>query len=124
MMHDLPRAPTKLTTLKLCAKGGSANSDQTLGTNCTVFQPPTGRDTTHLTPRHRIQQAQVDDGKMAKSKNHTAHNQTRKAHRNGIKRPTVSRTRSLKGVDAKFRRNSRFALNGSRKARREAKEAS
>jgi len=29
---------------------------------------------------------------------HTNHNQTRKAHRNGIKRPTSNRSRSLKGV--------------------------
>ncbi|KAI0265129.1 ribosomal L29e protein family-domain-containing protein [Gloeopeniophorella convolvens] len=56
---------------------------------------------------------------MAKSKNHTNHNQTRKAHRNGIKRPGAGRTRSLKGVDAKFRRNALHALIGSRKARAE-----
>ncbi|KIM42936.1 hypothetical protein M413DRAFT_26896 [Hebeloma cylindrosporum] len=60
---------------------------------------------------------------MAKSKNHTAHNQTRKAHRNGIKRPTSNRTRSLKGVDAKFRRNARHAHAGSDKARLAAKQA-
>ncbi|ETW84235.1 hypothetical protein HETIRDRAFT_458098 [Heterobasidion irregulare TC 32-1] len=60
---------------------------------------------------------------MAKSKNHTNHNQNKKAHRNGIRKPVAGRTRSLKGVDAKFRRNSRFALNGSRKARVEAKAA-
>ncbi len=46
---------------------------------------------------------------MAKSKNHTAHNQTYKAHRNGIKRPQKQRFRSLKGVDSKFVRNMRFA---------------
>ncbi|PBK72905.1 hypothetical protein ARMSODRAFT_1015729 [Armillaria solidipes] len=50
---------------------------------------------------------------MAKSKNHTNHNQNKKAHRNGIKKPQAGRTRSLKGVDAKFRRNARFALVGS-----------
>ncbi|KAK0490692.1 ribosomal L29e protein family-domain-containing protein [Armillaria novae-zelandiae] len=54
---------------------------------------------------------------MAKSKNHTNHNQNKKAHRNGIKKPQAGRTRSLKGVDAKFRRNARFALVGSRQAR-------
>ncbi|PPQ95489.1 hypothetical protein CVT26_008517 [Gymnopilus dilepis] len=58
---------------------------------------------------------------MAKSKNHTNHNQNKKAHRNGIKRPQRNRTRSLKGVDAKFRRNARFALIGSNRARAEAK---
>ncbi|GBE79153.1 60S ribosomal protein [Sparassis crispa] len=61
---------------------------------------------------------------MAKSKNHTNHNQSKKAHRNGIKKPKSYRTRSMKGVDPKFRRNAKFALVGSRKARLEAKEAS
>ncbi|KAH9843696.1 ribosomal L29e protein family-domain-containing protein [Rhodofomes roseus] len=56
---------------------------------------------------------------MAKSKNHTNHNQSRKAHRNGIKNPTSHRTRSMKGVDPKFRRNAKYALVGSRKARSE-----
>ncbi|KAJ7068081.1 ribosomal L29e protein family-domain-containing protein [Mycena amicta] len=60
---------------------------------------------------------------MAKSKNHTNHNQNKKAHRNGIKRAPPSRTRSLKGVDAKFRRNARHALAGSNAARRAAKMA-
>ncbi|KAF8974778.1 ribosomal L29e protein family-domain-containing protein [Flammula alnicola] len=60
---------------------------------------------------------------MAKSKNHTNHNQNKKAHRNGIKTPHSHRSRSLKGVDAKFRRNARFALAGSNKARLEAKQA-
>ncbi|EIW82215.1 hypothetical protein CONPUDRAFT_153099 [Coniophora puteana RWD-64-598 SS2] len=61
---------------------------------------------------------------MAKSKNHTNHNQNRKAHRNGIKKPKSNRTRSLKGVDPKFRRNSLHALVGSRKAREEQKASS
>ncbi|KAN0097718.1 Ribosomal L29e protein family domain containing protein [Tylopilus felleus] len=61
---------------------------------------------------------------MAKSKNHTNHNQTRKAHRNGIKRPTTNRTRSMKGVDPKFRKNALYALNGSRKARAKQSESS
>ncbi|ELU05713.1 hypothetical protein CAPTEDRAFT_150338 [Capitella teleta] len=46
---------------------------------------------------------------MAKSKNHTAHNQNRKDHRNGIARPKKSRHPSWKGVDPKFLRNMRFA---------------
>ncbi|KAF9008714.1 ribosomal L29e protein family-domain-containing protein, partial [Cyathus striatus] len=57
------------------------------------------------------------------STSHTNHNQNKKAHRNGIKKPATNRTRSLKGVDAKFRRNARFALVGSRKARLEEKAA-
>lgn len=35
---------------------------------------------------------------MAKSKNHTAHNQNFKAHRNGIKRPKFGKQVSTKGV--------------------------
>ena len=35
---------------------------------------------------------------MAKSKNHTAHNQTYKAHRNGIKKPRKQKYSSRKGV--------------------------
>eukprot|EP01115_Flamella_aegyptia_P012605 TRINITY_DN6336_c3_g1_i1.p1 TRINITY_DN6336_c3_g1~~TRINITY_DN6336_c3_g1_i1.p1 ORF type:complete len:66 (-),score=10.81 TRINITY_DN6336_c3_g1_i1:144-341(-) len=46
---------------------------------------------------------------MAKSKNHTAHNQTYKAHRNGIKKPKRHRYKSLKGMDSKFLRNQRYA---------------
>ncbi|KAF9550329.1 hypothetical protein CPC08DRAFT_647932, partial [Agrocybe pediades] len=54
---------------------------------------------------------------------HTNHNQNKKAHKNGIRKPASNRSRSLKGVDAKFRRNARFALIGSNKARLEAKQA-
>ncbi|XP_019255269.1 PREDICTED: 60S ribosomal protein L29-2-like [Nicotiana attenuata] len=46
---------------------------------------------------------------MAKSKNHTAHNQSYKAHRNGIKKPRKHRHRSSKGMDPKFLRNQRYA---------------
>ncbi|KAM7316233.1 hypothetical protein ACRRTK_024913 [Alexandromys fortis] len=46
---------------------------------------------------------------MAKSKNHTIHNQSQKWHRNGIKKPRSQRYESLKGVDPKFLRNMRFA---------------
>ncbi|XP_075410098.1 large ribosomal subunit protein eL29-like [Tenrec ecaudatus] len=46
---------------------------------------------------------------MAKSKNHTTHNQSRKWHRNGIKKSRSQRHESLKGVDPKFLRNMRFA---------------
>ncbi|KAF8351128.1 ribosomal L29e protein family-domain-containing protein [Amanita rubescens] len=60
---------------------------------------------------------------MAKSKNHTNHNQIKKAHRNGIQKPQRTRTRSLKGVDPKFRRNARYAQIGSKKARLEARRA-
>jgi len=46
---------------------------------------------------------------MAKSKNHTAHNQSRKAHRNGMPKPKTLRTMSMKGCDPKFLRNLKFA---------------
>jgi large subunit ribosomal protein L29e len=49
---------------------------------------------------------------MAKSKNHTNHNQNKKAHRNGIKKPKHNKYPSLKGVDPKFVRNQRFAKKG------------
>lgn len=42
---------------------------------------------------------------MAKSKNHTNHNQSYKAHRNGIKKPKDHRYKSTKGMDPKFLRN-------------------
>ena len=52
---------------------------------------------------------------MAKSKNHTTHNQSRKWHRNGIKKPWSQRYESLKGVDPKFLRNMRFAKKHNKK---------
>nr|XP_054110243.1 60S ribosomal protein L29-like [Callithrix jacchus] len=52
---------------------------------------------------------------MAKSKNHTTHNQSRKWHRNGIKKPPSQRYESLKGVDPKFLRNMRFAKKHNKK---------
>lgn len=44
--------------------------------------------------------------------NHTAHNQSRKAHRNGIKKPKKQRYSSRKGMDPKFLRNQKFAMKG------------
>lgn len=52
---------------------------------------------------------------MAKSKNHTMHNQTHKAHRNGIRKPPPQRFRSLKGVDPVFLRNQRWARKHNKK---------
>ncbi|OBS60555.1 hypothetical protein A6R68_08322 [Neotoma lepida] len=52
---------------------------------------------------------------MAKSKNHTTHNQSRKWDRNGIKKPRSQRYESLKGVDPKFLRNMRFAKKHNKK---------
>ncbi|KAI9220339.1 ribosomal L29e protein family-domain-containing protein [Blastocladiella britannica] len=58
---------------------------------------------------------------MSKSKNHTNHNQNRKAHRNGIKKVSSQTTRSNKGLDPKFLRNQRHALKGTRAANKAAK---
>ena len=52
---------------------------------------------------------------MAKSKNHTNHNQGYKNHRNGIKRPKRNRYQSLKGVNAKYLRNRRRAIKYDKK---------
>nr|XP_057911069.1 60S ribosomal protein L29 [Doryrhamphus excisus] len=60
---------------------------------------------------------------MAKSKNHTTHNQSRKAHRNGIKKPRTHRFESLKGVDPKFLRNMRFAKKHNKKGLKAVRKA-
>eukprot|EP00197_Chlamydomonas_leiostraca_P002833 CAMPEP_0202857490 /NCGR_PEP_ID=MMETSP1391-20130828/407_1 /ASSEMBLY_ACC=CAM_ASM_000867 /TAXON_ID=1034604 /ORGANISM="Chlamydomonas leiostraca, Strain SAG 11-49" /LENGTH=55 /DNA_ID=CAMNT_0049536295 /DNA_START=81 /DNA_END=248 /DNA_ORIENTATION=+ len=52
---------------------------------------------------------------MAKSKNHTAHNQNYKAHRNGIKKPQKNKFHSQKGMDPKFLRNQRYAKKHNKK---------
>lgn len=46
---------------------------------------------------------------MAKSKNHTTHNQSFKWYRNGSKKPGSQRYEYLKEVDPKFLRNMCFA---------------
>ena len=51
---------------------------------------------------------------MAKSKNHTAHNQARKTHRKGIKKCLRNKYKSLKGCDTKFLRNRRRSLKMSK----------
>ncbi|MCJ1261945.1 60S ribosomal protein L29 [Lobaria immixta] len=56
------------------------------------------------------------------SKNSSQHNQSKKAHRNGIKKPKTHRYPSLNGTDPKFRRNHRHALHGTMKALKEVKE--
>jgi large subunit ribosomal protein L29e len=60
--------------------------------------------------------AVLDAGKMAKSKNHTAHNQSYKAHKNGIKKPKKQKYTSRKGMDPKFLRNQRYAKKHNRVA--------
>merc|ERR1711879_707277 len=49
---------------------------------------------------------------MAKSKNHTNHNQIYKNHRNGIKRTRRPRKMSMRGMNCKFVRNQAFAKRG------------
>ena len=46
---------------------------------------------------------------MVKSKNHTNHNQSRKNHRNGIKRAQKNKYASSKGVHQTLRKNNRRA---------------
>ncbi|XP_077242874.1 large ribosomal subunit protein eL29z-like [Tasmannia lanceolata] len=53
---------------------------------------------------------------MAKSKNHTAHNQSYKNHRNGIKKPRNQKYTSTKGMDPKFLRNQRYAKKHNNKS--------
>ena len=55
---------------------------------------------------------------MAKSKNHTNHNQNKKDHRNGIKRPQSQRFPSLTGVDPKYVRNLKFTKHHNHVARK------
>ena len=55
---------------------------------------------------------------MVKQKNHTARNQTFKAHRNGIKKVKKQRYSNLKGVDPKFLRNQRFAKRNNRRGQK------
>uniref|UniRef100_A0A0K0EQI2 60S ribosomal protein L29 n=1 Tax=Strongyloides stercoralis TaxID=6248 RepID=A0A0K0EQI2_STRER len=60
---------------------------------------------------------------MAKSKNHTSHNQNRKDHRNGIKKPLKQRYISMKGVDPKYLKNLRYTQKANLKLKMEAKKA-
>eukprot|EP00095_Tigriopus_kingsejongensis_P002958 snap_masked-scaffold243_size241480-processed-gene-1.11 protein:Tk02958 transcript:snap_masked-scaffold243_size241480-processed-gene-1.11-mRNA-1 annotation:"unnamed protein product" len=46
---------------------------------------------------------------MAKSKNHTNHNQNRKHHRNPTRKPSAKTQYKMKGMDPKFLRNLKFA---------------
>jgi hypothetical protein len=60
---------------------------------------------------------------MAKSTNHTAHNQSYKNHRNGIKKPKKHAKRSTKGMDTKFLLNQRYCKKGSKLAAAKAAKA-
>jgi len=56
---------------------------------------------------------------MAKSKNHTNKNDSKKQHRNGIKRAKNYKHQSNKGVDPKFLRNMKYARAGNAKKKAE-----
>ncbi|XP_044744270.1 60S ribosomal protein L29 [Coccinella septempunctata] len=60
---------------------------------------------------------------MAKSKNHTNHNQNRKAHRNGIKKPKQYRHESTLGMDAKFLKNQKFSKKHNLSTKQQLKRA-
>ncbi|KAH7650193.1 hypothetical protein FG379_003273 [Cryptosporidium bovis] len=60
---------------------------------------------------------------MAKSKNHTNHNQNRKAHRNGIKKVKTYKKIATFGMNAKFLRNQRFCKKAVMKEAAEAAAA-
>lgn len=60
---------------------------------------------------------------MAKSKNHTVHNQSYKAHKNGIKKPRRHRHISTKGMDPKFLRNQRYGRKHNNKKEASESEA-
>ena len=47
---------------------------------------------------------------MAKSKNHSTHNQGHKNHRNGIKKAVRNKYESLKAVNTKYLRNRRRGI--------------
>jgi len=49
---------------------------------------------------------------MAKSKNHTGHNQGYKNHRNGIKKTRRPRKMSMQGMNCRFVRNQAYAKRG------------
>mmetsp|Transcript_74351 Transcript_74351/g.122858 ORF Transcript_74351/g.122858 Transcript_74351/m.122858 type:complete len:95 (+) Transcript_74351:65-349(+) len=58
---------------------------------------------------------------MAKSKNHTGHNQIYKNHRNGIKKTRRPRKMSMQGMNCRFVRNQAFAKRGMQKLTAEEK---
>ncbi|KAF1327802.1 60s ribosomal protein l29-1-like, partial [Globisporangium splendens] len=59
---------------------------------------------------------------MVKQKNHTARNNTVKAHKNGIKKPKNHRYHSTRGLDPKFLRNQRFAKKFNKKNENKSKK--
>ena len=60
---------------------------------------------------------------MAKSKNHTNNNQSRKEHRNPTRKPNAKLRFKMKGMDPKFLRNMKFAKKHNLNATQAAKRA-
>ncbi|KAJ6240715.1 60S ribosomal protein L29 [Anaeramoeba flamelloides] len=60
--------------------------------------------------------------KMTKRRNHSNHNQNRKHHRNGIKKPKRQRHRTKKGMYLPFAKNLKFVRKGTLKAKMEKKK--
>ncbi|OEU22435.1 ribosomal L29e protein family protein [Fragilariopsis cylindrus CCMP1102] len=58
---------------------------------------------------------------MVKSKNTCAHNNTQKAHANGIKKAKSNKKISTRGMDPKFLRNQKFAkkYNGTKRVQKD-----
>ncbi|XP_028551398.1 60S ribosomal protein L29-1-like [Dendrobium catenatum] len=54
--------------------------------------------------------------RIANSKNHTAHNQSVKPHKNGIKKPRRQRQASTEGMDPKLPRNQRYSRKHNKKS--------
>eukprot|EP00094_Tigriopus_californicus_P010885 TCALIF_10500-PA protein Name:"Similar to RPL22 60S ribosomal protein L22 (Sus scrofa)" AED:0.21 eAED:0.22 QI:0/0/0/1/1/1/2/0/165 len=84
------------TRIKVAGKTGNMGKDVSLGRE-----------------KHRITlSSSVPFSKqfaMAKSKNHTNHNQNRKHHRNPTRKPSAKTQYKMKGMDPKFLRNLKFA---------------
>lgn len=60
---------------------------------------------------------------MAKSKNHTNNNQSRKNHRNGVKKPKRRLHESTLGIEAKFLKNQKFAKKHNLSTQQQLKRA-
>ncbi|KAK4425936.1 60S ribosomal protein L29-1 [Sesamum alatum] len=99
----------------LTPKGGASGLQNLIKQRKTHQSPPT-------TPSPAASSRTEKTREMAKSKNHTAHNQSYKAHKNGIKKPKRHRHTSTKGMDPKFLRNQRYARKHNNKSGEAASE--
>lgn len=79
-------------TWKKCSKGRPSFAEKAI-----VAAKAAAADVARLS-QEMLPSKTEDRRKNGKSKNHTAHNQSYKAHRNGIKKPKSHRHSSTKGV--------------------------